>query len=107
MKELGAEIDGEPLPSVVDCVRIAVTADLRSRLEKVDVVGVGKKVGRSHAARTGADDGHAVSTRARPGASGAAGRRGSRRGSVAIHQHRAGAERRQSDRALDDIPARH
>ena len=66
MKELGAEIDGEALPLVVDHVRIAVTADLGSRLEQVDVEGAGEKVGRSHAARTGADDGHAVSIRSRP-----------------------------------------
>ena len=61
MEELRAEVDGDTPPSVLDHVRIAVTADLRSRLEQVDVVGAGHEVGRGHAARTGADDGDAFS----------------------------------------------
>ena len=41
MEELGAEIDGDAPPAVVDYAGIAVAADLRSRLEQVDGVSAG------------------------------------------------------------------
>ena len=91
MEELRAEIDGDPPPPVLDHPRIAVAADPGSRLEEVDVEATGKKVGRGHAARTGADDRHAFTPRPRSSASGGAGRQGT--------------ERRQADRALDGIAA--
>ena len=43
MEELGAEIDGDAHPLVVDHLRIAVTADLGSRLEEVDAESAGTK----------------------------------------------------------------
>ena len=93
MEELSAEIDGDSPPPVLDHPRIAVAADPGSRLEEVDVEATGKKVGRGHAARTGADDRHAFTPRPRSSASGGAGRQG--------------AERRQADRALEGIAASH
>ena len=95
MEELSAEINGDSPPPVLDHPRIAVAADPGSRLEEVDVEAAGKKVGRGHAARTGADDRHAFTFTPRPrsSASGGAGRQG--------------AERRQADRALDGIAASH
>ena len=89
-------IDGDALPLVFDSARIAVTADLGSRLEEVDVEGAGKEVGRGHATRTGADDGHASALRCRAAVSGGGGRR-------VGPERRAGAERRQPDRALEDL----
>ena len=94
MKELGAEIDRDPLSPIVDHVRIAVTSDLGSCLEEVDVEGAGQKVGRGDATRTGADDRHPASIRSRGCCN------------IAAGQHRAGAERRHGDRSLDDIAAR-
>ncbi len=107
IEELGAEIDGDAPSLVLDHARIAMTSDFGSRLEEVDVEAAGKKVGRGHAARARADDRHAVSARSRPAVPGAAGRRSCHCSSVATAQHGAGAERRQGDRALDDIAARH
>ena len=101
MKELGADVDGEPLAVVVDHVRITVTADLRPRLEQVDVVGAGEKVRRSDAACTRADDRDLMSTRTRLGASGGA----RRRGSGGPLEHRAGPGRREGERALQGIAA--
>ncbi len=43
MKELSADVDGDAPPPILDHVRIAMTADLGSRLEQVDVVGVARK----------------------------------------------------------------
>jgi hypothetical protein len=97
MEELRAEIDRDALPLVVDHPRIAVTADLGSRLEDVDVEGVGKEVGRGHAARTGADDGHALALRRRSVWAGSS--------AVGRPSQLAGAERRQADRALEDVAA--
>src|SRR5829696_2782580 len=99
MEELGAEIDGDALPLVVDHLRIALTADLGSRLEEVDVEGAGEEVGRGHAARTGADDGDPLTLRYRSAVSGGVGRQVGR-------QRRPGTERRQADRALEGITAR-
>ena len=91
MEELGAEIDGDSPPLVLDHPRIAMAADPGSRLEEVDVEAVGQKVGCGHAARTGADDRHAFTPRPWSPASGGAGRQG--------------AEGRQADRALEGTAA--
>ena len=56
VEELSAEIDGDSPAPVLDHPRIAVAADPGSRLEEVDVEAPGEKVGRGHAAGTGADD---------------------------------------------------
>ena len=74
MEELRAEIDGDPPPAVADHPRVAVAADPGSRLEEVDVEAAGQKVGRGHAARTGADDRHAFAPRSPSAAAGGAGR---------------------------------
>ena len=102
MEELGADIDREALPSVADRVGVAVTADLRPRLEHVDAVRAGEKVRRSHAPGTGTDDRDAASRRSLAASATAS----SRRGDVAAGQRRPTAERRESDRALNDIAPR-
>jgi CheY-like chemotaxis protein len=73
-RTLSADVDSDAPPPILDHVRIAMTADLGSDLEKVDIVGVSNEVGRGHAASTGADDRHTVSMRSRPRGSYMAGR---------------------------------
>src|SRR4029079_5030583 len=85
MEELSAEINRDSAPPVLDHPRIAVAADPGSRLEEVDVEAPGEEVGRGHAARTGADDRHAVTVTPRP------------RSSLSGRTGRHGAERRQAD----------
>ena len=92
MEELRAEIDRDGLPAVGDRPRVAVPADPRPRLEEVDVERARQEVGRGHAPRPGADDRHPVAPAAPAGGGRGAG-----------HQRRAGGERHETGRALEDV----
>jgi hypothetical protein len=56
VEKLGAEIDGDALPLVVDGVRVGVASDFRASLEKIDVARALQKVRRRDASRAAPDD---------------------------------------------------